>query len=192
MFPETQKLHACVSILFAPWDCALKVRFLQRAETMIYRWSHSRFFEAPKAKSDNIASAHLDVGLIVVYFRLLSCPWTRGCSRADGRSGVRATRCEEESVERALLIYGLSMNVKIALVNSSEVPCYVPAKSISFRGLLHEQYYYIFLSISRSLSGYCATPRVLDFFIFCGFCKETMRTNRFNHMENLFGVFLRK
>jgi len=37
MFPERQKLHACMRLLFAPRDCALKVRFLQRAEMMIYR-----------------------------------------------------------------------------------------------------------------------------------------------------------
>ena len=70
---------------------------------------------------------------------------------------MRATRCEEESVE---YWYETSVNVKTALINSSEVPCYVPVGCTRHgfssatsdmnlsRGLL---YTHIVVLISRSL-----------------------------------------
>ena len=106
------------------------------------------------------------------------------------RTYMRATRCEEESVERVYW-YETSVNVKTALINSSEVPCYVLVGCTRHgfssatsdmnlsRGLL---YTHIVVSISRSL---LQCNEFLIFVMYYDFCEQSIHTiDSFNHVEN--------
>lgn len=95
------------------------------------------------------------------------------------RACVRAVRCEEESVERALPVRESLVNVKTALVNPSEVPCYMPAgctrhsilsatsktNPSRFTDYCTSIFLYKFLVLH---AGYCTTSRVLDFLYIAG------------------------